>query len=271
MPSPFRVIAHRGASAHAPENTLPAFLRALELGAREVELDVRFSADDEIIVFHDDSLDRKTNRAGRVRHHRADALRRTDIGSWFDAQHPGITERYAGTCLVGLDEVLAELAARVHYHIEIKEFDDWLPLRILQCVDAHGLREHVTITSFSMRPLLKMRALDEALPICLLLRDAHDALRSAEFRPHLEGASAAAIHDYWIDAAAEAGFAQVGVRAGDVEVRTIARAADQGLEVRGWGVRSEADLIRLVEVGAAGATVDWPGRALEIVAGLEGT
>ena len=77
MADPFRVIAHRGASAHAPENTLPAFRRALVLGAREIELDVRFSADEEIIVFHDDSLDAKTNRKGRVRHHKAATLRRT--------------------------------------------------------------------------------------------------------------------------------------------------------------------------------------------------
>ena len=59
MSQSFRLIAHRGASAHAPENTLVAFRHALELGAQEVELDVRLSSDGEIVVFHDDRLDEK--------------------------------------------------------------------------------------------------------------------------------------------------------------------------------------------------------------------
>jgi glycerophosphoryl diester phosphodiesterase len=52
------------------------------MGATEVELDVRLSADDEIMVFHDDALDRKTCRSGRVRHYDAEVLRRTDVGEW---------------------------------------------------------------------------------------------------------------------------------------------------------------------------------------------
>lgn len=262
---PFRVIAHRGASAHAPENTLPAFELAVELGAREVELDVRFSADDRIVVFHDDALDRKTDGAGRVRHHHATALQRVDIGSWFDATHPDADRRYAGTTVTLLDAVFEQLAGRVRYHVEMKGFDDLLPLRLLQAIDAFDLRERVTVTSFSLRPLLQMQRLAPDLPLCLLLRDAHDALRSAEFRPQLEGKSAEDVHDYWIDVAAESGFAQVGVRAADTQARTVARAADRGVDVRGWGVRDEEDLRHLVRLGAVGATVDWPGRALEIV------
>lgn len=268
MADGFRVIAHRGASAHAPENTLPAFAMALELGAREVELDVRFSCDEEIVVFHDDALDRKTSGRGRVRHHTASTLRRTDIGSWFDRTRQGGPECFAGTTIASLDEVFDLLGERVHYHVEIKGFDDLLPLRLLQRIDRRGLGGHVTITCFSMRPLLQVRALAPEIPTCFLLRDAHDALRSAEFRPELEGLGPLDVQDYWIDAAAEAGFTQLGVRAADTHPRTLARAADRGLGVRGWGVRDEDDLVHLVRIGAIGATVDWPGRALEIVRAL---
>ncbi len=268
MSSAFRVIAHRGASAHAPENTLPAFERALDLGAHEVELDVRFSADEEIVVFHDDTLDRKTDRRGRVRHYSAADLRRTEIGRWFDHTHPDVEESFAGTHLVDLDQVLSTLGDRVHYHIEMKGFEDWLPLRLLQAIDGHGLRDRVMVTSFSLRPLQQMRRLCDSLPLCLLLRDAADALRSAEFRPQLEGRASEEIHDYWIDEAAESGMQQVGVRARDLRPRTIARAADRGLEVRAWGIRDRADLEHVARLGAVGATVDWPGRALEILAEL---
>jgi glycerophosphoryl diester phosphodiesterase len=238
------------------------------MGAAHVELDVRFSADDEVVVFHDDTLDAKTSRSGRVRHYPAGVLRRTDIGSWFDRTHPEIDEAFAGTCLVGLDEVFQELGGSVHYHIEMKGFDDWLPLRLLQCIDRHGLRERVTATSFSLRPLLKLRTLCDRIPLCFLLRDAADVLRSAEFRPGLRGATAAEVHEFWIDEAARAGFNQVGIRAADMRHRTAARAADRGLEVRGWGVGNETDLERLFERGAVGATVDWPARGLDIVGRL---
>lgn len=266
MPTPFRVIAHRGASACAPENTLPAFERAIELGAEEVELDVRLSADGEIIVFHDDTLDRKTNLAGRVRHYDARTLLSADIGTWFDGQHPDLDERFSGTTIASLDQVLDRLGARVRYHIEIKGWDDWLPLGLLRKVDDHGLRDRVTITSFSMKPLVQMRRLSEGIPICFLLRDAADAIRSTEFRPELEGASAAAVHDYWIDAASRSGFQQVGIRAGDLSPRSMARATDRDLEIRCWGVGSGEDLRRVARLGAVGATVDWPGRATQILA-----
>ena len=270
MPKPFRVIAHRGASAHAPENTLPAFERAVALGASEIELDVRFSADESIMVFHDDDLQRKTGLVGRVRHYPSEVLRKTEIGAWFDREHPEIEESFEGTTLVSLDEVLRQLGSRVHYHIEIKGWEDWLPLRLFQTIDRFGLLDRVTITSFSMRPLAQMRGLSGDIPICFLLRDAFDAVRTAEFRPELEGADAADVQDYWIDAAAARGFQQVGIRAADVSPRTLARAVGHGLEIRGWGIRTEADLEDLVRLGVIGATVDWPGRGLQIVERLDG-
>ncbi len=264
MKAHFRVIAHRGASAHAPENTLPAFVLATAMGAFEIELDVRFSADEKIIVFHDDVLDHKTDRQGRVSHYDARTLKRTEIGDWFDRTHPERTGDYTGTRVTGLAEVFELLGDTVHYHIELKGFDDLLPIRLLQLVDEFELRERVTVTSFSMRPLRAIRAICPDIPVCFLLRDAHDALRSAEFRPELQGASAAAVHDYWIDEAANEGFSQVGVRADDVAPRTVARAADRGVEVRGWGVGCEDDLRHLIHIGAIGATVDWPARAIAI-------
>jgi len=262
----FRVIAHRGASAHAPENTVPAFLLAEEQGAREVELDVRFSSDLEIVVFHDDTLDRKTSRSGRVAHYSAAQLRRTDIGSWFDDAGRDPARRWAGTSIATLDEVFEAMGDRVGYHIEIKGFEDLLPLRLMQLVDARGLAGRVTITSFSMKPLLQVRELEPGVPICLLLRDAADALRSAEFRPALIGLDLDAIHRHWIDAAADAGFQQAGIRARDLRAPALAHAADRGLDIRGWGVGDEDDLRHLVDLGAIGATVDWPARAIEIVA-----
>ena len=265
MSGDFRVIAHRGASEHAPENTLPAFEKAVALGADEIELDIRFSSDEEIVVFHDDRLDKKTQLHGRVRHYPGEVLFRTDIGSWFDQRKSAAGTRYAGTCIVGLRSVLQQMKGRVHFHIELKGFEDLLPLRLLQMIDEFGLRSAVTVTSFSMRPLLQMRELATEIPLCLLLRDTFDAVRSAEFRPELIGASPEKVQQYWSDQAANAGFQQIGVRAADMLPQTAAHAADRSLAVRGWGVRSAEDLLQLYNLGAIGATVDWPGRALEAI------
>ncbi len=79
------IIAHRGTSAHAPENTLVAFTKAKQLGLNWVEFDVMLAATGEAIVFHDDELGRTTNGSGQVIHRPYDYLKALDAGSWF---HP---------------------------------------------------------------------------------------------------------------------------------------------------------------------------------------
>src|SRR5512140_126848 len=79
------VVAHRGSSVVAPENTLAAFRQALEDGAQAIELDVRLTADEEVIIFHDRNLNRTTNGRGKAGRYRLAELRRLSAGSWF---HP---------------------------------------------------------------------------------------------------------------------------------------------------------------------------------------
>ena len=83
------VIAHRGASHYAPENTLAAFYKAKELGAQWVEFDVMLSQDGQAIVFHDDTLERTTNGEGRVCDHPFSYLHSLDAGAWFDPKFSG--------------------------------------------------------------------------------------------------------------------------------------------------------------------------------------
>ena len=279
MPPDFRIIAHRGASAHAPENTLASFEAALELGAEEVELDVRLSADDEIVAFHDDRLDAKTALEGRVRHYDAQVLEKTDLLPWFLRRERSAVEqtlepivpeaprdpRETETGIPRLDAVFERLGGRVRYHVEIKGWDDLLPLGVLRLIDRHGLRDRVTLTSFSRRPLVEVRKLDPDLPITFLLRDAHDALRSSEFRPELEGRTLPEVHAYWLEEARRSGFQWVGIRAADLSREIVELAESLGLRIRCWGIRTEAELHRAVELGAIGATVDWPGRARELL------
>jgi glycerophosphoryl diester phosphodiesterase len=80
LPRPV-IFAHRGASAHAPENTMASFLLAAKLGADAIELDAKLSADAEVVIFHDATLERTTNGAGRLSQMRTTELRELDAGS----------------------------------------------------------------------------------------------------------------------------------------------------------------------------------------------
>src|SRR5947207_506519 len=85
LPSPqrFLVIAHRGASSYAPENTMAAFDLALQIGSSHLELDVHLTRDDYLVVIHDDTLDRTTNGTGPVASQTLAALQMLDAGAWF--------------------------------------------------------------------------------------------------------------------------------------------------------------------------------------------
>lgn len=108
------VLAHRGASAYAPENTMSAFLRAVQLGIKWVEFDVMLASCGTPIIFHDDTLDRTTNGHGDVANCSYAYLRTLDAGSWF-------SPLYAGERIPSLEEVAQFLVSTgLHANVEIK-------------------------------------------------------------------------------------------------------------------------------------------------------
>ena len=89
------VIAHRGASGAAPENTMAAFRKAVELGAGFIETDLQLSRDARLVALHDDTLERTTNGRGPVSSKTLEELRKLDAGSWFRSSGQG-TAAFAG-------------------------------------------------------------------------------------------------------------------------------------------------------------------------------
>ena len=264
---PFDVIAHRGASAAAPENTLPAFAIAREMGATSVELDVRMSADGVLVLFHDATLDGKTALSGRVADHPASTLLATEIGTWFDDAHETSDRRYAGTTIPTLSSLFEEHGPALHYHVELKGDQPELPSATLERIAAHDLLGSVTITSFNFDHLERVRALDARVRICLLLRDPRvpyaemtDAQRAKLLETQRER----------VDRAVRAGFTQVGIRAAALSPEIVDYVQrERGLLVRGWGVRSTAEMEKVIAVGANGMTIDWPDRLLARLRELE--
>ncbi len=109
-----QTIAHRGASTEAPENSLASVRRAIESGVTATEIDIRTTADGQLVLLHDATLDRTTNGSGPVGKITLDALRQLDAGSWFD-------ERFQGERVPRLREVLALCRGQIDVVLDLKE------------------------------------------------------------------------------------------------------------------------------------------------------
>jgi glycerophosphoryl diester phosphodiesterase len=145
---PIMVIAHRGFSGAAPENTLAAFRKGIEVGSDMIELDVHLSRDGEIVVIHDETLERTTNGKGMVVDHTLQELKKFDAGSSF-----GPT--FAGERIPTLKEVLDLAKGRVPVNIEIKNPTHGkysiaeLTEKVLREVNQAGMMDRVIFSSFN--------------------------------------------------------------------------------------------------------------------------
>ena len=160
------IIAHRGASAHAPENTLAAFRRAVELGADGIELDVRLAGDGVAVVFHDPSLNRVAGRRGEIAGMNSDELRTVDAGSWFNRRHPERADRsFADERIPTLRETLQLLKRfRGLLYVELKGRGrdiEQLAGAVADEIRDSPLLPRVVVKSFDLRALPHVRA---ALP-----------------------------------------------------------------------------------------------------------
>ena len=237
----FMNIAHRGASSYAPENTFAAYDKALAMGVNHVELDVHLTHDGHVVVIHDDTVDRTTNSSGRVADFTLDELRSLDAGSWFSA-------KYKGEPIRSLGETLEHYKDRLYFHIEIKqrEIAGGLARRTIDMVRGHGLTESVTITSFSKKWLEEAAAYDSTLP-----------------KGWLVPMGSAGWDDSIIEQSKELGLAQICPRADLTTPQLVDRLHAEGFVVRCHGLYSEDLMRHAVDVGADGATVNFPDKMAE--------
>ena len=165
-----KIIAHRGASAYAPENTMASFNKALSLGARVIEFDVMLSADGYPFIFHDESLKRTTNGRGEFGLTNAAMIQSLDAGSWFSKrfQHDKIPS------LLTVMEWL--LATDVQGNIEIKPYPgttEQTTVAVLTHLNRYWPHDKPLpiISSFEMDALTLCHSLSPEMPIGYLLHD----------------------------------------------------------------------------------------------------
>jgi glycerophosphoryl diester phosphodiesterase len=241
---PLLVIAHRGDSAHRPENTLAAFAGALEVGAELVELDVQLTGDGHAVVLHDATLDRTTSGRGRVMEQTLGEVRAVSAG--YPAR---FGEAYAGERVPTLAEALALLRGRARVMIEIKRESvtdrdtDGVEARTIAEVRRAGMTTDVALISFDRRALRRCRE------IAPQMTRGHLFYRE----PAAEVVAGAR------EAGCEIALPEKGLLSDDLAAGV--RAA--GLRLATWVVDDLEELRRLLRFDLFGVASNRPGEMLE--------
>ncbi len=229
-------LAHRGASAYAPANTLAAFRLAEELGADGVELDVRLSADGVLVVIHDDTVDATTDGHGRVRDMTLPELKRLDAGSWFDP-------RFAGERIPTLEEVVEALGPHMVLNIELKG-SSWrsegLEQAVVNLVEEQHLDKRVILSSFNPWTVWRLHRLAPHLSIGLLYAPNRSLpLRRAWLRPLVHPTTLHPHHSL-------------------VTPRYVTWAHAKGYRVYTWTEDDPTEMRRLMDMGVDGIITNRP-------------
>lgn len=156
------IIAHRGASADAPENTLAAFREAIRQKADAIELDVQQTLDKKLVIFHDPWVSRTTNGKGLLRNKTLREIKTLDAGSWFDP-------KFRGERVPTLDEVLKNFGETTNYVIELKFYranPGRFARRVYDAVASRGLLERTLFLSFDPRLLMQIEKNNSAAKTC---------------------------------------------------------------------------------------------------------
>lgn len=241
LADPFRIIAHRGASGYAPENTMAAFERAVAMGATEVETDVALTRDGHLLLFHDFTLERTTNGTGEPESYSLDELKRLDAGSWSDPQLSWDRD-YHGETLITLDELLDRFGDTLTYHIELKKPMPGLVPAVVKAIADRRLIDQVFICAVEQEQ--QLREVQELAPNvriawapeALLQEDGPRAIRRC----------------------ASNGFAMATLNSRNQSPALVGLAHTLGIEARSSGIASREQMIAAAEIGCNGMTINWP-------------
>jgi glycerophosphoryl diester phosphodiesterase len=163
LPRP-TIFGHRGASAHAPENTLAAFDLALRQGAPAIELDAKLSADEHVVVIHDSTVDRTTDGSGKVAELPLNILKELDAGCSFD-------QTFCGQRIPTLAETFEAVGQDLFINVELTNYaslTDSLPEKVAELVARHGMESRVLFSSFNPLALRRIQKLLPGIPVGLL-------------------------------------------------------------------------------------------------------
>jgi glycerophosphoryl diester phosphodiesterase len=239
----FIIIAHRGASAYAPEHTLPAYDLAVRSGADYIEIDLQMTKDGELIALHDSEVDRTTNGSGLANAHTLDKIKSLESGSWFNEHYPELADpAYVNVEIPTLEEIFQRYGTAANYYIETKS--PGMEVKLINLLRKYSLvhsESKVIIQSFHSKSLRKIHKLEPGIPLVQLYRYSEKTiLTDRELRSLKKYASG------------------IGVNFGKVDEDYIKKANHHRLAVHLFTVNTDKDFQCAVEMGADGVFTDVP-------------
>lgn len=240
------IFAHRGSAGTHPENTMAAYIEAERVGADGLEMDVHLTKDNQLVVIHDDTVNRTTNGSGMVRNHTLAELKKLDAGSWFS---PSFQLEKIPT----LKEVLEFIQNnKMILNIELKyatldyvDFEE----KVIQAVEAYNLVDRVIISSFNHEGLKKVNELQPKIECAALYME-----RLFEPWHYVKTFGAKAIHSY--------------VKTTDANM--IHKAKANNIAVRVFTVNQTAQLHYFIQANFPAIITDYPKKALDIRKTIKG-
>lgn len=235
------VIAHRGDSKNAPENTIAAFKRAMELGADGIELDVQLTKDGHLVVIHDETVDRTTNGEGFVKDFTLEEIKKLDAGIKFG-------EKFAGERIPTLYEVFELIEDKDFLvNIEIKSGIVLYPgieEKLIKAIKEYNFEERVIISSFNHYSLRDVKKMAPHLKIgllyqCGLVEPWHMALRMEAY----------SLHPFYFNIIPE----------------LVEGCKKNGVKLFPWTVDRKEDMERMLKAGVDGIITDDPETLINLV------
>ena len=236
-------IAHRGASGHAPENTMAAFRRAVELGATFVETDLQITRDARVVAIHDFTLDRTTTGKGQVHLLTLKQIRALDAGAWFG---DGAPKTFSGERVPTLKEILD--FAKEHdliFYLELKSGPAWgIEHAVVAALRDQNASARIVILSFDPSTLDSVHRLDSTMMTGLLCELPSNDL---------------------VERTVRAGARQLVARGDLITSAVVDKAHHAGLQVVAWTINEVDQMRRLIADGVDGIITDYPDRLLSLL------
>ncbi|HIV81344.1 MAG TPA: glycerophosphodiester phosphodiesterase [Candidatus Salinicoccus merdavium] len=240
-----KIFGHRGAMGHYPENTMLGFNKAQEMGADGIEIDVHLTKDKQVVVMHDENLDRTTTDKGLIKDWKIFDLKKVKTGMKFK-KLPKYNETWHKERVPELFEVLALVAKdNMVINIELKTDVHEYPgieREVHHVVASHGMKERVVFSSFNLETLKRLKKHDSNVRIAYLTNKLPKNYEEMMDKYDLE-----AIH--------------LNVKSA---LENIGLMKEKGIFFRIWTVNDREQMQQLIDAGVRGIITDYPDTALEI-------
>lgn len=235
-----KIIAHRGASKYAPENTMPAFELAYEMGADGIETDVQLTKDNVPVLIHDENVHRTTDGTGWIKGFTFHELKRLDAGAWF-------SKRFRGARLLSLDEFLKWAEDKTLYlNIELKNNKiDYRHLEeiVYERIHYYQLLNRTTISTFNPNSIKRLKRYNRHTEIAFLTSNRNNNM---------------------IDAVKELGGNAIHVKYSLLHKTLVEESEQKNMPLRVFTVNRKMRIIHCLKHRVAGIFTDVPDKALAI-------